>query len=115
MSQLLQSIHYLLQGLQNKTLASEAANALQNICSTCRGHMAEHFSGLLQILEQIDQFHLKPEAANGLIKGVVMIISIMTQEQVTDTIVSDSGECVTSGSCFSCVAQWRRCVCCWRL
>ena len=39
--------------------------------------MADHFLGLLQILEQIDKFNLKPEAANGLIKGVVMIISIM--------------------------------------
>ena len=39
--------------------------------------MADHFLGLLRILEQIDQLNLKPEAANGLIKGVVMIISIM--------------------------------------
>ena len=58
-------------------IASEAATALQNICSQCRQHMADHFLGLLQILEQIDKFNLKPEAANGLIKGVVMIISIM--------------------------------------
>ena len=39
--------------------------------------MADHFLGLLQILDRIDTFNLKPEAANGLIKGVVMIISIM--------------------------------------
>lgn len=58
-------------------IASEAATALQNICSQCRQHMADHFLGLLRILEQIDQLNLKPEAANGLIKGVVMIISIM--------------------------------------
>ena len=65
------------QCLQEPVIASEAATALQNICSQCRQHMADHFLGLLQILEQIDKFNLKPEAANGLIKGVVMIISIM--------------------------------------
>ena len=66
------------QCLQEPQIASEAATALQNICSCCRLHMAEHFLGLIQILEQIDQFNIKPDAANGLIKGVVMIISIMT-------------------------------------
>ena len=40
--------------------------------------MAEHFSGLLQILEQIDQFNLKPEAANGLIKDCVFIVGSST-------------------------------------
>ena len=65
------------QCLQEPVIASEAATALQNICSQCRQHMADHFLGLIQILEQIDKFNLKPEAANGLIKGVVMIISIM--------------------------------------
>ena len=68
--------------MQDPVLASEAATALQAICSQCRANMAEHFSGLLQILEQIDKFSLKPEAANGLIKGVVMIISIMNQDQL---------------------------------
>ena len=38
--------------------------------------MAEHFMGLIQILEQIDQFNLKPEAANGLIKGSDTLIKI---------------------------------------
>ena len=37
--------------------------------------MTGHFLGLLQILEQIDKFNLKPEAANSLIKGVVMIMN----------------------------------------
>ena len=75
-----------IQGLQDPVLASEAATALQNICSQCRDHMAEHFNGLLQILEQIDKFNLKPEAANGLIKGVVMIISIMNQDQLKGAV-----------------------------
>lgn len=76
----------MLQGLQDPVLASEAATALQNISSQCRDNMAEHFTGLLQILEQIDKFNLKPEAANGLIKGVVMIISIMNQDQLKGAV-----------------------------
>ena len=75
------------QCLQEPELASEAAHALQSICSVCRQHMAEHFMGLLQILEQVDKFNLKPEAANGLIKGVVMIISIMTNsDQLSEAV-----------------------------
>ena len=79
-------LNWLLAGLQDPALASQAATALQNISSACRQHMADHFTGLLQIIEQIDQFHLKPEAANGLIKGVVMIISIMSRDQVAGAV-----------------------------
>ena len=80
------TLNYLLQGLQDPRLASQAATALQAICSQCRARMAEHFTGLIQIVEQIDQFALKPEAANGLIKGVVMIISIMNQQQLCGAV-----------------------------
>jgi len=80
------TLNYLLQGLQDKQLASESATALQAICSHCRNRMAEHFNGLLHILQQIDKFNLKPEAANGLIKGVVMIISIMNQDQLCEAV-----------------------------
>ena len=99
------TLNYLLQGLQDPRLASEAATALQAVCSQCRSRMAEHFSGLLQILEQIDQFNLKPEAANGLIKGVVMIISIMSQEQLCGAVekvcmlqVTPLNKCMDSAS-----------------
>merc|ERR1712012_669946 len=69
------------------TQTFSTASALQSICSQCRNHMAEHFMGLLQILEQVDKFNLKPEAANGLIKGVVMIISIMTNpDQLSEAV-----------------------------
>ena len=40
------------------------------------------YSGLLQILEQMDMFKLKPEPAKGLVKGVALIVSIMHTEQV---------------------------------
>ena len=39
-------------------------------------------SGLLQILEQLDKFNLKPEPAKGLVKGAALIVSIMQKDQV---------------------------------
>jgi transportin-3 len=72
--------------LQDRRLASEAATALQAVCIQCRARMAKHFSGLIQILEQIYKFNLKPEAADSLIKGVVMIISSMEQDQLCDAV-----------------------------
>ena len=44
--------------------------------------MVPHFEGLTQILRSIDSFALKPAAANGLLKGVAVILSIMPYEQV---------------------------------
>lgn len=75
-------LNWLLLGLQTATMSSEAATALQNISSQCRQHMCQHINPLLQILESINSFKLKPDAANGLIKGVVNIISIMEHDQV---------------------------------
>ena len=63
-------------------MSSEAATALQNICSQCSQQMTTHFSGLITILESLDSFGLKPDAANGLLKGVVNIMSIMDLDQV---------------------------------
>ena len=67
---------------QDPKLSSESATALQNICSVCKRHMVPHFEGLTQILRSIDSFALKPAAANGLLKGVAVILSIMPYEQV---------------------------------
>ena len=39
-------------------------------------------SGLVQILEQIDKFNLKPDPAKGLVKGAALIVSIMPKDQV---------------------------------
>jgi len=79
-------LNWLLGGLQNTKMSSEAATALQNICSQCRQQMTEHFSGLIHILESLDSFGLKPEAANGLIKGVVNIMSIMQPDQIREAM-----------------------------
>lgn len=79
-------LQHVLHGLQDPVLASEAATALQSICTKCRSQMALHFTGLLQILEQIDQFKLKPEPAKGLVKGVALIVSIMEKGQLEGAV-----------------------------
>ena len=76
-------LNWLLMGLQHPKLASEAATALQNICSQCQRRMTPHFDGLVQILSSVDNFQLKPAAANGLIKGVATILSTMPTEKIT--------------------------------
>lgn len=62
-------LNYLMKGLREKTLASAAAKAIQNICSSCRDHMTHHFEGLLEIVRSLDTFSLSHEAAIGLLKG----------------------------------------------
>lgn len=81
-----QILNWLLAGLQDPKLSSEAATALQNMCSQCRGKMIPHFEGLLQILKALDSFNLRPEAANGLIKGVAIILSDFPNEQVAQAM-----------------------------
>ena len=38
-------LQHVLHGLQDPILASEAATALQSICTKCRDQMAQHFTG----------------------------------------------------------------------
>lgn len=75
-------LNWLLQGLQHPLVASEAAHALQNICSQCQRHMWPHFDGLVHIVGSVDNFKLKPAAANGLIKGVADILSSMPHDKI---------------------------------
>ena len=70
-------------GLQNPRTASETANALQNVCAQCQDHMVRHLDGLLQILSGLDNLGLKPAAATGLIKGVALILSKMSHEDIS--------------------------------
>ena len=68
-------------GLQEPKLASQAANSLLNICSQCQRHMTPHFEGLMHILNSLDSFHLKPNAAAGLIKGAALLIQNMPTDR----------------------------------
>lgn len=62
-------LNFLLFCLQQPPLATAAANSLQSICSACRDHMGVHFSGLVQIVQSLDNFSISNEAAIGLLKG----------------------------------------------
>nr|XP_034984517.1 transportin-3 [Zootoca vivipara] len=74
---------YLMKGLCEKSLASVAAKAIHNICSVCRDHMAQHFSGLLEIARSLDSFMLSPEAAVGLLKGTALVLARLPLEKIS--------------------------------
>jgi len=76
-------LNWLLLGLQDRRLASEAALALQNVCSNCQRHMAPHLQGLVHILGGIDNLGIKPAAATGLVKGVALVLSQLPHENIT--------------------------------
>ena len=50
--------------------------------------MGPHFGLLMGILQSIDSFSLKPAAANGLLKGVAVILSIMQYDAVKTNMMS---------------------------
>lgn len=79
-------LNFLLQGLQQPGLSSAAANALQNICASCCHHMAAHFLGLLQIIQQIDTFCITNEQVTGLLRGVSVIIRCMPIDQLPQAL-----------------------------
>ncbi|KAH0617212.1 hypothetical protein JD844_029053 [Phrynosoma platyrhinos] len=74
---------YLMKGLCEKTLASVSAKAIHNICSVCRDHMAQHFTGLLEIARSLDSFMLSPEAAVGLLKGTALVLARLPLEKIS--------------------------------
>ncbi|XP_042324330.1 transportin-3 isoform X2 [Sceloporus undulatus] len=74
---------YLMKGLCEKSLASVSAKAIHNICSVCRDHMAQHFTGLLEIARSLDSFMLSPEAAVGLLKGTALVLARLPLEKIS--------------------------------
>ncbi|XP_048157546.1 transportin-3 [Corvus hawaiiensis] len=77
---------YLMKGLCDRRLASAAAKAIHNICSVCRDHMAQHFSGLLEIARALDSFALSPEAAVGLLKGTALVLARLPLEKISECL-----------------------------
>uniref|UniRef100_A0A8C5UFK4 Transportin 3 n=1 Tax=Malurus cyaneus samueli TaxID=2593467 RepID=A0A8C5UFK4_9PASS len=63
-----------------------AAKAIHNICSVCRDHMAQHFSGLLEIARALDSFALSPEAAVGLLKGTALVLARLPLEKISECL-----------------------------
>lgn len=77
---------YLMKGLCQPTLASPSAKAIQNICSVCRDHMAQHFSGLLGIAKSLDNFTLPPEASVGLLKGTALVLTRLPLDKISECL-----------------------------
>ncbi|OXB56065.1 hypothetical protein ASZ78_013147 [Callipepla squamata] len=77
---------YLMKGLCDRRLASAAAKAIHNICSVCRDHMAQHFTGLLEIARSLDSFALSPEAAVGLLKGTALVLARLPLEKIAECL-----------------------------
>ena len=75
-------LNWLLYGLREPKLASQAANSLSNICSQCQKQMTQHFTPLVHILNSLDSFKLKAQAAQGLIKGAALLINNMPHDNV---------------------------------
>ncbi|KAL1139884.1 hypothetical protein AAG570_006861 [Ranatra chinensis] len=79
-------LNLVLYCLQQAQLANAAANCLQSICTSCREHMAVHFSGLIQILQSLDTFSISNEAVIGLLKGVAVILGKLPPEQIHQAV-----------------------------
>ncbi|GFO33396.1 F-box/WD repeat-containing protein 7 [Plakobranchus ocellatus] len=76
----------LLAGLQQPALASVSANALQNLCTQCRGQMINHFDGLMQIVKAMDTFNVSPDASIGLLKGTAIILGRLDNHNITEAL-----------------------------
>ncbi|XP_040069100.2 transportin-3 isoform X2 [Ixodes scapularis] len=76
-------LSFLLQALQERRLASVAASSLLHICSTCRSQMVDHFGALLQVVAATDSLCVSTEAAVGLLKGTVLVLTQMSPDKIT--------------------------------
>ncbi|XP_050391682.1 transportin-3 [Patella vulgata] len=77
-------LQFLLAGLQQPSLASAAANALQSISIQCRDHLTKHFQGLVQIIQAMDTFNLSTDAAIGLLKGTASILARLPHPKIAE-------------------------------
>jgi transportin-3 len=75
-------LNWLLEALHEPQLANEAATALNNICSVCHTHLVPFLEGLVVIAQQMDAFALKANAANGILKGVTVVMNRLPPEQM---------------------------------
>lgn len=84
----LQSIlNFLLYSLQQKNgVAAAAATALTSICTKCCDRMACHLNGLIEIARSLDSFEISNDLAIGILKGISIIITTLTKEQLAQSL-----------------------------
>ncbi|XP_066594283.1 transportin-3 isoform X2 [Prorops nasuta] len=79
-------LNFLLTCLSQRGLGNAAAGALLSICTACGTHMVPHFSGLLQIARSLDSFSIGSDAAIQLLKGVAIILSRLSPEEMSQAM-----------------------------
>ena len=66
-------LEFLFTSLQQRVLATAAADALQCVCSQCPDQMTAHFDSLVRIVTDVDSFDVSNDAAIGLLKGSSLV------------------------------------------
>lgn len=75
-------LNFLLYALQQRSgLATAAANALQQICCSCRQHLVSQITGLMEIARHLDGFDIQNDASINLLKGIAGIVGRLPKEQ----------------------------------
>ncbi len=67
-------LDWIMGGLRDARLSQGAARVMQAVCTHCSRHVAAHADALLGIVERIDDFPLKPAAANSVVLGVARLV-----------------------------------------
>lgn len=80
-------LNFLLFSLQQKNgTASAAATALTSICTACRDHMICHLNGMIEIARSLDSFEICNDDAISLLKGIAIIISRLSKEDIQSSV-----------------------------
>lgn len=80
-------LNFLLFSLNQKNgLAAAAANALTQICTTCKSRMTCHLSGLVQIAANLDSYEITNDSAISLLKGISIIVGRLPLDQMSQPL-----------------------------
>eukprot|EP00794_Sanderia_malayensis_P013001 gene13002-14340_t len=76
--------HFILNGLQDKQLATASAIAFEHFCEECCQSLTLHFQVILQVVDALDSLSLTPNAISGILKGAASVLSCLPYEQITE-------------------------------
>lgn len=80
---LVTALEYLAMSLQQNEVADAAATAMSSICFIATVRLKEYFKPLLEILRNLHSFNLTNDSAIAIIKGVSMVMSRLSNEEIT--------------------------------
>jgi len=67
-------------------VASAAATALTSLCVYCKTSMLPQLPGLVQVVQVLNTLLVKQDAASGLLKGVVALLSKAPHNEIQEKI-----------------------------